>query len=34
LRAGENTDESESDPETPLEDGKLIADDSAIIDHN
>jgi hypothetical protein len=34
LRAGENADESESDPETTLEDSKLIADASVVNDHN
>jgi hypothetical protein len=34
LRAGENTDESESDPKTPLEDSKLIVDDSVVNKHN
>ena len=34
MRAGENTDASEIGPETPLEDGKMIADENAINDHN
>ena len=34
MRAGENTDESESDPETPLENSKLIVDGSVFNKHN